>query len=160
MLRMTKQADYGIVLLTYMGLHAEALHNARDLGRQTGIPLPMVSKILKALARGGVLTSQRGTKGGYTLARPTRLIRVSEIIQALEGPVAITECVGNLPSSCTVERLCPVRPSWVRINQVINDALSNITLEELLRPTSAKALAADPPLSTAAGRTPLPIATG
>src|SRR5262249_10458419 len=104
------------------------------LSQHTTIPLPMVGKILKALARGGILGSQRGTKGGYLLARPVSKIRVSDIILALEGPVAITECVGEVPGLCAVERLCPLRPGWVRINQVINDALNKITLKELVQP--------------------------
>jgi FeS assembly SUF system regulator len=135
MLRMTKQTDYGIVLLIYMSQHGtDVMHNARDLAQATGLPLPMVSKILKALARGEVLQSHRGTKGGYGLARPAQRITVTQIIEALEGPIALTECVGDLPSSCSVQSLCPVRVSWRRVNHAIRHALDEITLLEMAEP--------------------------
>lgn len=136
MIRLTKKTDYGIVLLGQM-INAEQgrVHNARDLAGLTGLPLPMVGKILKALVRGGLLVSHRGTKGGYRLARPAALIRVSDIIRALEGPIAITECIsteGEL--QCCVQRPCPVRISWARINEAINDALDAVTLADMVQP--------------------------
>ena len=139
MIRMTKLTDYGFILLTLLSYQqdgpAAAMHNARDLSRSTHLPLPMVSKILKALARGGILASHRGVKGGYNLARAPDQIKVSEIIGALEGPIAITECVTEAHvSSCTLELLCPIRVNWQRINRAVRDALDGITLEEMTRP--------------------------
>lgn len=132
MLRMTKQADYAIVLLTYMARRRPgACFNARDLAAVSHLGLPIVSKILKLLTRGEVLDSQRGVKGGYRLARSPELIQVGEIIEAVEGPIAITECTDIDGSDCATESLCPVRGHWQRINQAIVEALEGITLAEM-----------------------------
>jgi len=136
MIRMTKLSDYGFILLTYMAyIDLGGQYNARDLSQATYLPLPMVSKILKVLARGGILTSHRGVKGGYSLARAPDKIKVLEIISSLEGPIAITECIGeDYDSQCLLERLCPIRVNWQRINGAVRDALENITLEEMTKP--------------------------
>ena len=111
MIRITKQTDYGIVLLTHLAAHAERQYNAPELAAEARLPLPMVSKILKLLAREGLLASHRGVKGGYSLARPAEEISMAEIIAALEGPIAITECI-SVESDCSHEALCPVRANW------------------------------------------------
>lgn len=135
MIRLTKITDYAIILLCQMATHGQEMpHNARDLSGQTHLPLPMVSKILKALARGGILVSHRGTKGGFRLIRPADQIRISEIIQALEGPIAITECLTD-QTRCGQETNCPLRISWNRINVAIHGALDSITLAEMFQPT-------------------------
>jgi FeS assembly SUF system regulator len=134
MIRLTKITDYGIILLCDMATHGQAMpHNARDLAGSTRLPLPMVSKILKALARGKILESHRGTKGGFRLIRPADQIRISEIIQALEGPIAITECLSDQPR-CGVGTHCPLRISWNRINEAIHGALDGITLADMFQP--------------------------
>lgn len=135
MLRMTKLTDYGMVLLMHMSLQDEGMvFNARDLSETTHLPQPMVSKILKALARGNLLTSHRGVKGGYSLSRAAEEITVADIIAALEGPIALTECISVSPSNCEIEMLCPVRSNWQRINQAVRDALEGISLAEMSRP--------------------------
>ena len=133
MIRITKQTDYGIVLLTHMAAHADRQYNAPDLAAEAHLPLPMASKILKLLAREGVLVSHRGVKGGYGLARDPREISMAEIIAALEGPIAITECIDDV-GDCAHERLCPVRSNWHRINEALLQALSGITLAEMVHP--------------------------
>lgn len=156
MIRMTKVTDYGFILLTYMAaMDARGVYNARDLAQTTHLPLPMVSKILKALARGGILTSHRGVKGGYTLARAPEDVQALQIITALEGPIAITECIGETPDapgdgSCMIEMLCPIRVNWQRINQAVRGALEGITLHEMTQPLRMPLLR--PP---AEGRQPL-----
>ena len=95
MIRITKQTDYGIVLLTHLAANPERQYTAPELAAEARLPLPMVSKILKLLARDGLLASHRGVKGGYSLARPAEEISMAEIIAALEGPIAITECVSD-----------------------------------------------------------------
>ncbi|MCK6460623.1 MAG: SUF system Fe-S cluster assembly regulator [Planctomycetes bacterium] len=131
MLRITKQSDYGIVLMTlFLGDGRERVHSTRDLARLAKLPLPTVSKILKALARAGLLGSHRGVKGGYRLARDPAEISVEEIIRALEGPIAITECV-EAGSDCEIEGSCPVRTNWQRINDSVRDALAAIRLSEM-----------------------------
>jgi FeS assembly SUF system regulator len=138
MIRITKQTDYGIVLLTHMASHADRQHNAPDLAAEAHLPLPMVSKILKLLTREGVLESHRGVKGGYSLARSPQAISMAEIVAALEGPIAITECIDE-EGDCAHERLCPVRSNWHRINQALRAALEDITLAEMTQPFGAAA---------------------
>ncbi len=137
MLRITKQTDYGIVLMTQFASEGErSILTARDLARRAGLPLPTVSKILKALARGALLLSHRGVHGGYSLARSAERISVAEIIEALEGPIAITECLDEESSDCGIERLCPVRTNWERINRAVYGALTEIPLTEMAKTIS------------------------
>jgi FeS assembly SUF system regulator len=140
MIRMSKLTDYGIVLLVQLAVldrasgdrtDAGATHNARALAEETHLPLPVVSKLLKTLAREGVLASHRGAKGGYSLARRPETLSVAEIIRMLEGPIALTEC-GVHPGQCAQETSCSVRAPWQRINEVIAGALQDVTLAELL----------------------------
>jgi FeS assembly SUF system regulator len=123
-------------MLTHIATHSGITHNARDIAREVRLPLPVASKVLKTLARAGVLVSQRGTKGGYTLARQAHEITVAEIIRALEGPIAVTECTDTLRGDCDIETGCPVRTNWHRINQALYDALEKITLAEMTQPLS------------------------
>ena len=132
MLRVTKLADYGIVVMTHLA-NRPGQWSARDIARSACLPLPMVSKILKLLSREGLLASHRGTKGGYSLSRPPEAITVADIIRALEGPIAVTECTDKV-GDCDLERLCPVRSNWHRINHAIRHALEQITLSEMSHP--------------------------
>ena len=134
MLRVTKLADYGIVILTHFATHLDNTFNAKDIAKVAQLPLPVVSKVLKLLARAGLLVSQRGMKGGYGLALPPAQITVSAIIQALEGPIAVTECTDLIRGECGLERACPVRTNWHLINQAIQRALEGITLAEMTQP--------------------------
>jgi FeS assembly SUF system regulator len=133
MIRITKQTDYGIVLLTHLAANSDRQYNAPELAAEARLPLPMVSKILKLLARDGLLASHRGVKGGYSLARPAEEISMAEIIAALEGPIAITECV-SVDSGCSHEALCPASSNWRRINEAVRGALEGITLAEMALP--------------------------
>lgn len=133
MLRMTRQADYAIVLLTCVAARPNGLA-ARDLAEKVHIPLPMVSKILKTLAREGLLVSQRGSHGGYRLARSARDISVAEIVTAIEGPIGITECTTESLTSCDIAAMCSVRSNWQKINRVVRDALDQVTLEHMSGP--------------------------
>ena len=132
MIRITKQADYGILLLSRIaGEEGRDVFTARDLSEEFHLGLPTVSKVLKALVRGDVLQSHRGINGGYSLARPAERINVAEIIAALDGPIAITECAGADPGDCRTEPWCPVSGPWQRINRVIFEALRGISLAEM-----------------------------
>ncbi len=134
MIRISKLADYGIVLLTRFASEPESsVYNAKDLSAQARLPLPTVSKLLKALSRAELLVGQRGINGGYRLARPPEQISVAEIIAAIEGPVALTEC-SPLVRACSRELICPVRSNWMRINQVVFEALSDLKLSQMVRP--------------------------
>lgn len=128
MLRITKITDYGFILLAYMANQDEGmLHNAKDLSSSIGIPLPTVSKVLKILTQGGILKSHQGSKGGYSLAKPVGQISAAEIIEAVEGPVALTDC--SSAEGCT--RNCAVSPSWQKVNGAVIGALANLTLADM-----------------------------
>jgi FeS assembly SUF system regulator len=134
MIRLTKQTDYGIVLLTHMAGLPDRQFNATELAAESRLPQPTVSKILKVLARADLLDSHRGVKGGYTLARDPETITVTEIIGALEGGIGITECIDDTPGECSHEARCPVRGNWHRINEAIRQALDGINLAEMAQP--------------------------
>lgn len=135
MIRMNKLTDYGVVLLTTFARTPERGISARELSTRTGIPQPTVVKLLKTLLKAGLLVSQRGTKGGYALSKAPGEVPVAAIIEALEGPLAITEC--GVPGACEHERGCPAKPNWAAVNGVIHEALSKLTLAEMTRPSQA-----------------------
>lgn len=130
MLRISKLTDYGTVILARLAAGDGTVVSAADVARATGIALPTVSKILKSLARAGLVTSTRGANGGYALARPPHAISAADVIDALEGPVSITECSGA-GSQCEHEGLCSVGGTWQRINVAIRRALDEVTLVDL-----------------------------
>jgi FeS assembly SUF system regulator len=134
MIRMTRQADYGIVLMTRMAGSPERQFTAPELATESHLPQPTVSKILKLLGRAGLLESHRGVKGGYTLAHEPEVITMAEIIGALDGPIAVTECIDDTPGECSQEAICPVRGNWQRINRAIREALEAISLAEMVHP--------------------------
>jgi FeS assembly SUF system regulator len=133
MIRITKQTDYGIVLLTHLAANPGRHFNAPELSTEARLPLPMVSKILKLLVKEGLLASHRGVKGGYSLTRPADEISMAEIVTALEGPIAITECI-TVESDCSHAALCPVSGNWRRINEAVRTALEGISLAEMAQP--------------------------
>ncbi len=131
MIRMSKETDYGIVVLAYFASAQEGLkQNAREVAMESQLPLPMVRKVLKILAREGLLVSQRGAKGGYSLARGGERISIAEIVQAMEGPLAMTECI-EAPGECRHEPVCGLRTSWHKINEIVFKALNSTTLSDL-----------------------------
>jgi FeS assembly SUF system regulator len=139
MLRLTKLADYGIVVMTYLAQEADQVRAANDVAGATGLALPTVSKVLKMLTRGGLVSSIRGARGGYRLARSPRTISVAEIIHALEGPFAMTECT-SAEGACLQEGHCAVRANWKRINETVHQALSQVSLEQMVLPRAPAAL--------------------
>ena len=134
MFKLSKTTDYGIVLMARLAsVEDDAPLNARELAADSDLPVPMVSKVLKALAREGLLVSQRGSKGGYSLARDPEQLPVSEMIRVLEGPLALTDCAIG-PAQCEHESGCAVREPWQQINRVVERALSDVTLADLVKP--------------------------
>jgi FeS assembly SUF system regulator len=131
MIRLTKLADYGVVLTSHMAMEPGRLHTAAALAKEAWVSVPTTSKILKILARQGILESHRGANGGYLLARPPADISVADVIAAMEGPIAVTECVEDAPGECSVESVCQVRGSWQKINDAVRGALAGISLEEM-----------------------------
>ncbi len=130
--------DYAVVLATHLAA-AQGPHAARDLAVQTQIPEPTASKVLRKLTRAGVVMSHRGAKGGYALARSPRKIGVNEVIEAIEGPIAVTECSDETTDSlCEYETNCGVRANWQRINVAVHKALSEITLADMAMPGTSE----------------------
>ena len=134
MIRLSRLTDYGIVVMSQMAMDAAAVRTAPDLARASGLPAPTVSKLLKLLGRAGLVESRRGVHGGYALARPLTEITAAEMIEALDGPVALTACVEGSDSNCNVESLCPMRGGWDKINTAIRHALEEVSLAELCAP--------------------------
>jgi len=135
MLRISKLTDYGTLLLAHLARCPDDVRSAADVAAETGVALPTVSKLLKSLARAGLVISTRGASGGYRLARPPGEISAAQIIDALEGPVSITECSAT-DSHCDYEQQCTVGGAWQRINVAIRDALSDVSLVDLQKANS------------------------
>jgi len=157
MIRLSKLTDYGLVLMGHVARSQKrTLHTARDLAAESGLPVPTVSKLLRILQQGGFLTSQRGIKGGYSLARDAQEISVSEIIAAFEGPVALTDCSTDV--ICDFERACPIKHNQQIINRVVRGALEKLTLADLVHPLQITTIKSPngnfiPTLSLTSGRT-------
>ena len=136
MVRVTKLADYGLMLLTTIARDSSREeHTARDLAEGTGVALETVRKVMKSFARAGVLKSQRGVHGGYKLARPSASISLVDIIEALEGPISVTECCDEGQCSCKLEPHCQVSGAWHHVNRVIIRTLRAMSLEDVTKAT-------------------------
>ena len=131
MLRLNRLTDYAVVVMAQMAQRGDDVRTAPQISEQTGVPLPTVAKILNALSHDCLVASQRGAAGGYKLSRPAQQITVAEIIQALEGPIALTACVDGTTGQCDVESLCPMRGNWDKVNKAIRGALSQVTLADM-----------------------------
>jgi FeS assembly SUF system regulator len=141
MIRFSKLTDYGLVLMTVIARDTTAaVHTARDLASVSHLPLPTVSKLLKQLMQSGLLTSHRGIKGGYGLAKESSEISVAEIVVAIEGPIALTECSTDVTGICDLERSCPIKANQRVISQVMRGALEKVALSDLVRPMQLTAI--------------------
>jgi len=132
MLRISKLTDYGTMILVYLA-DKNRLCPASDVANDTHITLPTAQKILKRLAKSGLVESVRGVEGGYRLCKSAKDISAADILDALEGPLAITECASD-ESSCEHESSCSVGGAWQRINVAIRNALADVSLDELKTP--------------------------
>jgi FeS assembly SUF system regulator len=130
MLRISRLTDYATVILASLG--GGTLASAADIALRTHIGVPTVSKLLKELQHAGLVRSVRGAHGGYQLAKPSAEINAADIIDAVEGPVALTECA-NGAGQCDIEATCQVGHGWQRISLAIHHALREVSLEELVR---------------------------
>jgi FeS assembly SUF system regulator len=142
MLRMSKLADYGTVIMTYLAHNPARIHSAMEVAHAVGLALPTASKIMKTLARDGLLKSHRGARGGFNLSRPPALISVAAIIRAMDGPVGLTEC-SNSNGACDKEDSCSVRANWQRISHVVEQALEGVTLADMMHPPQQTVLSLD-----------------
>jgi FeS assembly SUF system regulator len=132
---MSKLTDYGTVVLAHLSSNDSRLQSAAEVADASGIALPTVSKLLKSLAKAELVHSTRGAHGGYRLARQPQQISATDVIDALEGPVSITECSAS-DSQCNFEHNCNVGNAWQRINVAIRRALDDISLVDLQRVNS------------------------
>ena len=130
MLRISRLTDYATVILADLAAEPARVQTSACLAEQTKLALPTVSKVLKQLQRAGLVASTRGLRGGYQLARPATEITAARILDALEGPFAITECSGQ-HSSCGIESNCRTGHAWQRVNAAIRRALTDVTLAQL-----------------------------
>jgi FeS assembly SUF system regulator len=131
MLRISKLTDYGTVILATLATQPAATRlTATEVADRTRIGLPTVSKLLKSLQRGGLVASTRGSCGGYELARPANQISAADILDALEGKLALTEC-SSQHSHCSIESDCSVGHAWQQVNLAIRRSLEDITLAQL-----------------------------
>jgi FeS assembly SUF system regulator len=131
MLRISKLTDYATVILASLARQDSARRAAADLARECHLAAPTVSKLLKQLHRAGLVESTRGLRGGYRLARPASQITAAAILDALEGPLALTECATGVHSRCDLQSSCSVGGGWQRINQAIRQSLEEVSLAEL-----------------------------
>lgn len=141
MLRLSNLADYGVVVMTAAARVAErgGLSSTVELAVQTGIPLPTVAKVTGLLARADLLVSQRGSAGGFTLARQAEDISLADIVEAIDGPIALTHCADG-GQDCTLHGHCAVKPHWDPVNRAVKAALSDVSLAALA-PASLKVFA-------------------
>ncbi len=133
MLKLSKLTDYATVILSYMAKDHINMHAAFEISKVTGITLPTVSKVLKLLVKAHVVTSVRGAKGGYFLARAPEKITVATVISALEGPISLTECNAS-HKLCDQASGCEIQGNWGLINQKVFNALDSVTLADMIMP--------------------------
>ena len=142
MIRLSKLTDYAIVIVTHMAANfATQQVTARVLAERVGLGLPTVSKILKTLARAGLLEAQRGKGGGYRLKRLPADISVAEIIEGMEGPLALTDCSSDESACCYIADTCMVKDNWQKINVVVRNALEQLSLESMTQPLHVQSAA-------------------
>jgi FeS assembly SUF system regulator len=130
MLRLSKLTDYAVVVLVRLA-DSERVQTSPGIAATTGIPEPTVAKVLKTLASSGLVGSQRGARGGYRLLRPLAAIPVADVIEAIDGPIALAACVEGSATECEAQGLCPVRGRWDPVNDAIHHALSSISLADM-----------------------------
>ena len=130
-MRLSNLADYAVVMLSAAARHCgDGRISAAELAAETGLPAPTVQKIVTKLTAAGLLRSVRGAGGGLQLARPAAAISVAEIVEAVEGPIALTACVEG--HDCAIDHNCSVRPHWPMINGALRGALAAIPLTQLV----------------------------
>jgi FeS assembly SUF system regulator len=162
MIILSKLADYGVVVATALAANAPTRDNAPHLAEETRLPPATVAKVLKLLARGGIVTAARGAGGGYCLARAAQAISIAEIVASIDGDLAMTACTGHAvgdAGSCDRDTFCATRPHWGRINQAVDTALRQISLAEMLpAPADSAALRLLAPYSVKPDTKPLEAA--
>lgn len=134
-MRLSSLADYAVVMMGAAARHCGGARvNAASLAEETGIPVPTAQKLVSLLTRAGLLKSLRGAGGGIKLARPAAAISLADIVEAVEGPIAMTACVETGKHDCALEGSCSVQPHWSVVNDAVRGALGSVTLASLAEP--------------------------
>lgn len=144
LIRLSKMTDYSVVVLAELAGPEVRLRTASDIASVVSIPEPTVSKVLKLMAKADILASSRGVKGGYALSRPATEILISQIIEAVEGPIALTSCVtARSLDKCSMENICSLSGRWAPLNKAVKNALQSVTLHDIVggraKPKEARA---------------------
>jgi len=129
MLKLTKKADYGLMAMKHLAEHAGS-SSAKDVADAYAIPQEALAKILQKLVKSGLLHSQHGTNGGYTLAREADTISAYEVIRAIDGPLFITSCI-TVRGECDQTQRCTIKEPMRRVNQSIEEVLRSIKISEM-----------------------------
>ena len=132
-MRLSSLADYAVVMMTAAARHCGGVArlNATVLADETGVPLPTVQKLVSRLSAAGLIESARGTGGGFRLSRPPSAISLADIVEAVEGPIAMTACVDTGAHDCCIEETCRVKPHWNVVNGAVRGALAGVSLASL-----------------------------
>lgn len=131
-MRLSSMADYAVVTMAAAARHCgHARINAGQLAEETGLPAPTVQKLVSLLSRAGLLWATRGSGGGLQLARPAAAITLADIVEAVEGPIALTACVELGKHDCGMEQACAVKPHWPVVNEALRGALAGVSLTAL-----------------------------
>ena len=132
-MRLSSLADYAVVMMAAAARRAcvASRLSATVLAAETGVPLPTAQKLVGRLAAAGLVESARGTGGGFRLARPAAAISLADIVEAVEGPIAMTVCVDESRHDCALDGHCAVRPHWGVVNEAIRGALAGVSLQQL-----------------------------
>ncbi len=141
MIRLSRLTDYAVTLLTQMVSEAKPVWAASDLAEKTGLPLPTVSKVLKQLAKEHVLIAHRGASGGYRLGRAANEISIASVIEAMDGPIALTDCAEGGDQDCMIQTICPMSGNWNKVNNAVRQALDAVSLADMLAPKEGEAAA-------------------
>ena len=140
-MRLTHLADYAVVMMTAAARReASSRLSATELSEETGVPLPTAQKLMQRLAAHGLLIGQRGAGGGYALARPVAEISLADIVEAVEGPIALTQCADGVNHDCVLDAHCRVKPHMGIVGEAVREALGSVSLEHLSAPAKAGAL--------------------
>jgi len=132
-MRLSSLADYAVVMMTAAARHCGGLArvNATTLAHETGVPLPTAQKLVSRLSSAGLIESTRGTGGGFRLARPPATITLADIVEAIDGPIALTSCVEHSVGDCAIDGTCRVKPHWAIVNRAVREALAGVNLTQL-----------------------------
>jgi len=138
MIRFSRMADYGVVVMTTLARSGgEALLSTSELARATHLPQTTVSQVAKRLTQAGLLVSVRGPAGGYGLGRSVSTINVAEIVSAVDGPISLADCLEGRAGVCDLEPVCQVRAPWRRVSDVVRRSLEAVSLAEMTEPAGA-----------------------